>query len=219
MNLKEIHSDFKERISTTTAYETYVDTKRFFQKHKSFSVSLLILYFTLVISLVPIFHNSIYKPKNTEHFTINSSVNEFEQKIYVTVTGEVKNPGMYEMTSDNRVADAIEKAGGYTENAYTNNINLAQKLTDEQYINITSIKDTETKTTPEKSSSEFTGIININTATVEELCQLPGIGKSIANNIIEYRENAGLFSRIEDIQNVKGIGSEKFYKIKNNITI
>ncbi len=217
MNLKEIYSELKDRIITTSAYETYVDTKRFIQKHKSLSIALLVLYFTLVISLVPIFHNSIYKPKNIEHFKLDSSVNEFEQKIFVTVTGEVNNPGMYEMTSENRVADAIEKAGGYTKNAYKNDINLAQKLTDEQYIKIPSINDTESDKA--SSSAEFTGIININTATADELCQLPGIGQSIANQIIEYRENAGLFKRIEDIQNVKGIGNEKFNLIKNNITI
>lgn len=220
MNLKEKHSEFKERLTTTAVYETYIDTKRFIQKHKVFSMALLVLYFTLVLSLVPIFHNSIYKPENTKYFKVDSTTNEFEQKIYVTVTGEVKNPGMYEMTTENRVADAIENAGGFTENAYTDNINLAQKLTDEQYINITSVKDiTPAKVNNTSSSSEFIGIVNINTATLAELCQLPGIGETIANNIIEYRQNAGNFERIEDIQNVKGIGSEKFNKLKNNITI
>ena len=208
MNLKEKYSEFRERITTTAVYETYIDTKKFIQKHKVLTTSLLVLYFTFVISLVPIFHNSIYKPENTEHFKLDSSTSGFEQKIYVTVTGEVINPGMYEMTTENRVADAIEKAGGFTINAYKDNINLAQKLTDEQYINVTSIKNINLEKVNEtSSSSEFTGIVNINTATKNELCQLPGIGEITANNIIE------------DIQNVKGIGSEKFNKIKNNITI
>ncbi len=215
--MMEKFTNFKERITTTAVYETYIDTKAYIQRHKFLLSILLVVNFSIILALVPLFHNIIYKPQNTEHFTINSSINDFEQKIYITVTGEVKYPGMYEMTTEDRIADAIEKAGGFTQRAYTSNINLAQKLTDEQYINVSPYEETTNKSS--SSYTEFTGIVNINTATADELCKLPGIGESTANSIIEYRQNAGQFKRIEDIQNVRGIGTEKYNKIKNNITI
>lgn len=214
MNFIEKYIDFKEKLTTTATYETYVDTKAFAKRHKFLFPILLVINFLIILALVPVFHNIIHKPQNTEQIHVNSPDAEFEQKIYVTVTGEVNKPGMYEMTTENRVADAIDKAGGITDKAYTNDINLAQKLADEQYINVPCYEETITS-----HSTGFTGIVNINTASADELCKLPGIGEYTANNIIEYRENAGNFERIEDIQNVIGIGSETFSKIKNNITI
>lgn len=203
-------SELKERFKVSSYYEIYIDTLNFGKKYSIVLITIAI--FSFITSLLLI--SGLNKPDNTEYYAINST--EFEQKIYVTVAGEVNNPGMYEMTTDNRINDAIEKAGGFTENAYTDNINLAQKLTDEQYINVPSTTPDTTEVAP---SSSFNGIVNINTATVDELCRLPGIGEEIAKRIIEYRENAGNFKRIIDIQNVEGIGTEKFNKIKNNITI
>ena len=214
MNFIEKYSDFKEKLTTTATYETYIDTKAFIKRHKFLFPILLVINFLIILALVPVFHNIIHKPQNTGQIQVNSPDTEFEQKIYVTVAGEVNKPGMYEMTTENRVADAIEQAGGITDKAYTNDINLDQKLSDEQYIKVPSYEETITY-----SPTVFTGIVNINTASIEELCKLPGIGEYTAYNIIEYRENAGNFERIEDIQNVKGIGGEIFYKIKDNITI
>ena len=219
MTFKEKIAERKELFKTSVIYEEYIQYKTFFENHKYFPWLILIIILVLGVSITPFLNNIIYPKGETKHTTIDSSATEFEQYIYVTVAGEVKNPGMYEMTTDDRIDEAIQKAGGFTENAYTENINLAQKLTDEQYINVQSIYDTDISSDVSSSSSDFNGIVNINTATTEELCQLPGIGESTANKIIEYRELTGGFKNKEDIQNVKGIGTSKYNKIKNNITI
>lgn len=99
------------------------------------------------------------------------------------------------------------------ENENTDENIYAQPSNVEQYIDQPS-----TESTP-KQTTEFTGVVNINTATINELCQLPCISTEIANNIIEYRNNAGYFDRIIDIQNVKGIGPDTFNKIKKFIKI
>lgn len=152
-------------------------------------------------------------------------------------------PGIYTLNSNNRVIDVIEKAGGLTENANTTVINLSKKITDEMVIIIYSnqeVKDFEKTKETEKIVQEkciqkdenalkndacikdtiepTNNKININTATLEELQTLPGIGESKAKDIIAYREN-NKFNSIEDIKKVSGIGEGLFAKIKENITI
>ena len=146
------------------------------------------------------------------------------------------------MKKGTRVMDVIEASGGLTENANTDVINLSKKISDEMVIIIYSnnevrefakTKETEQKIQnkciqPEENSikndaciSTNTNIqnkININTATKEELMNLPGIGESKANDIIKYRET-NPFQKIEDIKEVNGIGDSLFAKIKENITV
>lgn len=168
--------------------------------------------------------------------TISSSIKE---KNYIDIKGSVKNPGVYEFEENDRVIDAIEKAGGLKKNANTNNINLSKKLTSEMVIYVYSnseikngnnaltcntVCDTEVieiNNCVEKSNnnSETVDLININTATLEELQTLTGIGESKAKNIIEYRNTNGSFKSIEDIKNISGIGDSLFEKIKDKITI
>ncbi len=152
--------------------------------------------------------------------------------IFVHVSGAVNNEGIVELKSDSRVSDAIEKAGGVKEEAYTEEINLAYKLEDGMKIHI--------PTKQEKQQSANTQVIittsgvveneeqkeetkqkkvNINTATQTELETLSGIGASTANKIITYRKEKGRFKKIEDIKNVGGIGEAKFDKIKDYITV
>jgi len=157
-----------------------------------------------------------------------------KESFYVDVKGNVKNPGVYKFEENERVKDAIEKAGGLTKNANTNNINLSQKLHNEMVIYVYSNNDIknnnkildcnticETNVIEINNCIEDTNnkLININTATIEELLTLTGIGESKAKNIIEYRETNGNFKTIDELKNISGIGESLFDNIKDKITI
>lgn len=138
--------------------------------------------------------------------------------IFVDVDGAVKNPGVYELTQGDRVNDAIDKAGGLSEDAYTRNLNKARLLEDGEkiYIPDKSEQFVENNTVTLYNTGED-NLININTATKEQLMALNGIGEAYAERIIEYRKKSK-FSSIEEIKNVKGIGEKTFDKIKDSIT-
>ena len=155
----------------------------------------------------------------------------------VHVAGAVKNPGVYNLPSSSRVIDAIEKAGGATENADLDQINLADYVSDGQKIEVPKLTSGDTSlnyklitdeldkigankidSTNEKSSSK-SDLVNINTADSSELQSLPGIGTTIANSIIEYRKENGNFETIEDLKNVSRIGDKTFDKLKDLITV
>ena len=129
----------------------------------------------------------------------------------VHIKGEVAAPGYYEFDYGDRVKDAILAAGGETENANLDEINMARLLCDGEELIIHSVTD--------QSLDSFKGPININTADLYVLCKIEGIGESIANNIIEYRKKNGSFENLEDIKKVDGIGDSKFDRIKDKITV
>ena len=161
------------------------------------------------------------KLQNEENSSENKDQNS---EIYVHIDGEVKNPGVYKMKIGDRVNDAIQAAGGLTEDAEKSKINLATKLKDEMKIHIYKIGETNKDSSNEssddnnKSDGNNSKLININTASKEELCKLTGIGENKAKLIIEYREK-NKFTKIEDITKVSGIGKKTFEKIKNDITV
>lgn len=167
---------------------------------------------------------------------IVTNQNEQETKkaeIVVHITGEVKKTGIVILPEGARIADAIEKAGGISEEADIDEINLAYVLEDGQKIYIPNKKDKELNkeimyiTTEsgnnvivkDKTSKGENKKVNINEATQSELENLPGIGPSIAGRIIEYREENGKFNTIEELQNVKGIGDAKFANIKEYVDV
>ena len=138
---------------------------------------------------------------------------EENEEITIHIIGEVKYPGIVILKSGQRIVDAIEAAGGETEEADLNKLNLAQLLNDGDKIYVPNeIEDY--KDTTGKSST-----VNLNTATLEELTSLPGIGESTAQKIIDYRKQNGKFKTIEDLKNVSGIGESKFDNIKDKITV
>jgi competence protein ComEA len=143
-------------------------------------------------------------------------------KIKVYVTGEVKHPDVYELDTDSIVKDAIEKAGGTTEKADLIAINLAKRLSDGEQVIVPSKEQTAVNGTGNAqisgSNSAKSGKININTASKEELMNLPGIGDVKAQAIIDYRTKNGPFKDIHEIVNVSGIGEKTFEKIKDLIT-
>lgn len=133
-------------------------------------------------------------------------VNQYQsEEIHVEVKGEVVNPGVYTVNYNAKIKDLIELSGGYNENADTSGINQSKTLKNEDVIVIA--KKSEQKK------------ISINTANVDELVLLPGIGESTANKIIEYRNEFGPFQTLEDIQKIKGIKSKLYEKIKEFITL
>lgn len=137
--------------------------------------------------------------------------------ICVYVCGQVNSPGIYYIGAGLRVADAIEAAGGITEDAYVEALNLAENVSDGQRIYVPA--ENETTGSPADSQSGRTSLININTADASELVTLPGIGESRALSIIAYREENGAYSKIEDIMNVSGIKEAAFSKIKDRICV
>lgn len=154
-----------------------------------------------------------------------------KSKIYVHVCGEVKKEGVYKIKNDGRVVDAIRAAGGVTKNAATYGINQAELLKDGMQVYVPSKK--EIKNLPgsvnlENQNGKSIGttgfqssnsLININSASKEELMTLKGVGESRAALIIEYREQSGGFKDIKDIMKIKGIKQKFFDKIKDKISV
>ena len=143
--------------------------------------------------------------------------------VCVHVCGSVKEPGVYYLPEDSRVHQAVEMAGGFTEDAAESCINLADIVTDGEQIYIPSLEEAENGGYPEDAGKvpdrEADGLVNINTAGIRELTTLTGIGESKAEAIIAYRENVSPFGSTEDIINVSGIGESIYEKIKDSIKV
>ena len=146
----------------------------------------------------------------------------------VHITGEVNIPGVYDLPVDNRVEDAVRAAGGFTDDADERAINLALPLEDGMKILVPSLTKPPHDEMPSNENDEKNGqrfmpvlgeLIDINTASQEELETLSGIGPVTALAIISYREAEGAFIIIEEIQKVDGIGPAKFDSIKDFITV
>ena len=137
--------------------------------------------------------------------------------LVVDVAGAVPRPGVYELPKDSRVKDAVEAAGGFLVEADKANINLAAPVTDGQKLDIPFLAGTEPLGVPPPAVTEAPALIDINTADAATLETLPGIGPSLAQAIIAYREEYGEFYYIEDIMNVPGIGDATFANIQDLI--
>lgn len=172
-------------------------------------------------------NNDIFEEENENDTYVSEIKEEF---IFVDIIGAVEKPSLVEVKEGDRLSVAIEKAGGLTENANRESINLAQKLVDgAQYIVpskgealvINYCEDTENHDNKQldKAKSQESGKLNINTASKEELQELTGIGEVLSQRIIDYRTENGEFSSIEDIRNVKGIGDKKYQDINSQICV
>jgi len=159
-------------------------------------------------------------------------------KIFIDIAGEVKNPGVYEVTSDSRIFEAIEKAGGLTEKADTTNVNQADTVKDGQKISIpkkgataqssggSGGESSQTTSAPASNAQTSAGTdpasgtkININSADSSQLQTINGIGPSTAEKIIRYRTSKGAFKSIDDLKKVNGIGDKKLEKLRPYVTI
>ena len=167
------------------------------------------------------FEESLFVEENVQNEVIQEP-----QKIKIHITGEVNNEGIVELEEGSRIDDAIKAAGDITGLADLSKVNLAYELSDGQKVYIPSVNeeieeyatsDAGENVLEEKSSSN--GKININIASSEELQTISGIGESLANRIIDYRNSNGKFKSVEDLKNVSGIGDKKFEDIKSKIIV
>ena len=151
------------------------------------------------------------------------------QNCYVDIKGEVLRPGVYEFSCESRMQEVIKKAGGFTEEADETKINLAQKISDQMQIIVPNVQSKQeggvTEENSEKGNSSNTspsnskqGTVNINTATLEELQTIKGIGKKKAEAILQYRKEHGSFRTKEDLLQVKGIGKKALEAIESQVT-
>ena len=142
-----------------------------------------------------------------------------ETVIFVDIKGAVKNPGVYQMKVGDRVKDALDAAGGLTDEADSQKVNLAKRLEDQMAIVVPKVGEESEEIPTGETRKEATkeGKVNINTATVEELKTLKGVGEKKAEAIIEYRKKNGSFQTKEDLMKVRGIGKKLFESFQERI--
>lgn len=150
-------------------------------------------------------------------------------QVYIYVCGAVELPGVYSLRQGSRLYEAVELAGGLTGDADENCLNMARQITDGEQVVILTQEETALlkemgkypvlESGQQEISGNPSGLVNINTATVAELTTVSGIGEGRAQAIIDYREQNGSFSSIEDIKKVDGIKDGLFSKIKDKITV
>ena len=221
---------------------------RFLKKYKYVITIFLFMLIIFYIVFVKVNLKSKEKNLVDNQVVINEvekvEVDLKDDLVYVDIKGAVKKPGVYKINSDKKIIDVITMAGGLMENANTDNINLSKKVTDEMVIIIytneevknSNIVDTVIKVIDKEcvcpniqndgcinteindSITNVNKTININTATLEELMSINGLGEAKAKAIIKYREENGYFKIIDDLLNVSGIGEVLFEKIKEYIT-
>lgn len=213
------------------------------KKQKIIISIVIIILFTLV--LIYVYQNlyvddsEIILSNNINNVTENTNeIETIEEKndeeiVVVHIIGEVNNPGVVTLPEGSRIIDAINMAGGKTEEADLSKINLAYIVEDGTQIYIPRINENLNQV---NLISDGAGIgviindsnveenkvdakVNINTANKEKLETLPGIGETTAQKIIDYRESNGKFKTIEDIKNVSGIGEAKYESLKDKITV
>lgn len=136
------------------------------------------------------------------------------QSSYVYISGAVRRPGLYAFDKTVRVGEALHTAGGMLAYADTAAVNLAEEVKDGMHIHVSYDLNGVPVPAPEED-----GRININDADEKKLSELPGIGPAMAGKIIAYREEHGPFSRIEELQQVKGIGPAKYKELQDKVTI
>ncbi len=171
----------------------------------------------LVTSAAPKKQETAAKASGSESVGSSKS-NERAEKVVVHVGGAVSRPGVYELPKGARVNDAVASAGGAQAEANLDAVNLASRLSDGQRIYIPK-KGQPAPVMADGSSSEADSPLDLNSATVEELDKLPGVGEVLAKRIVEYRTSHGGFRSVEELQRVDGIGSRKFQQLKGKVKV
>jgi competence protein ComEA len=146
--------------------------------------------------------------------------NQSPRMLTVHVAGAVNSPGLYRLPEGSRVDDALGKAAGPAEDAVLDNLNLAARLKDGEKVMVPRLVAAEEASTATSTGGEGASApVNINTAGREKLEELPGVGPSLADRIIRYREKDGQFATVDELDNVEGIGPRKMESLKDLVTI
>jgi competence protein ComEA len=150
---------------------------------------------------------------------VSASGGDRQKVLTIHVAGAVQRPGLYKLDEGTRVADALQRAGGAAPDALLDDLNLASRLTDGQKVlvprAVTAAPAAGTAATPAPGSR----LINLNTASAEEIDGLPGVGHALAGRIVDYRKKNGPFSSVDDLDNIEGIGPKKLENFKDLVTI
>lgn len=183
-----------------------VDAERFVQTPRSLRIGVGAFIGVVVLAIGGTVAWGVLQSSSTNAATVvEATPDAAAAQLYVHVSGSVVSPGLYALSADARVADAIAAAGGFADDADVASVNLARKVDDGEQVIVAS-----TATTDGQSPSVADTRININTATAAELETLPRIGPALAQRIIEWREANGQFSSVEDLKLVSGIGDKLF---------
>lgn len=193
-----------------------MDYKNFAKKNRKLLI-IIGLFSIATFSL----YNILAKSSNDSPKTYEDIVVVDEEKInedntaknIIYLTGAIEEPGLYEVPTTSNWGDVVQMAGGLLPYADVNNINLAMPIQDGEHLHI----PFNFNGSPEDLLRK--GKININTASIDELTVIKGVGKSTAQKIIDYRTKEKPFTKIEDIMNVKGIGAKTFDKLKDSICV
>ncbi len=136
-------------------------------------------------------------------------------RVHVHVVGAVAKPGVYELETSARVIDAIEAAGGANDDADLQQVNMARLLSDGEQIRVLTAQEA----TLTSQSATGTSLLNLNSATVDQLEELPGVGPALAARIVDWREANGSFKNVEDLLSVSGIGDKLLANVRELITL
>ena len=147
------------------------------------------------------------------------SVSATPAPLLVHVVGLVREPGVYELAEGSRVIDALKAAGGPKRDAELSALNLAAPLTDGQQVIVPRASDVEAPTATAPGAEAASALVNINTASAEELDTLPGIGEVLAAAILQYREEHGPFTSVDQLVDVSGIGEVTLEELRDLVTI
>ena len=167
---------------------------------------------------------TVAKDSSTEKEVKKEEKDESPEQDLVTVDvkGAVKSPGIYDLPVGSRVHDAVQKAGGLTEEADSKSLNLAQKVSDEALVYVPTKGEEATSQQAASETSPSTSKekkVNLNKASLEELKQVKGLGGKRAQDIIDHREANGKFKSVDELKKVSGIGAKTIEKLKDYVTV
>lgn len=200
-------------------------------------ISILVILFLPGIKISSIKQNQNDSSSLISHRDVNYSKQQDDNKVdnegsvYVDIKGAVHHPGAYQVNGEQRIGNVIQKAGGYTDDADTSQVNLALKVRDQMVVYIphkgekipisneimglnADINSTKTQT-----GSYSNGKVNLNLATIDQLKGLTGIGEKKAQKIIEYREQHGQFKSVDELKNVNGFGEKSIATLTDQVCV
>lgn len=148
---------------------------------------------------------------------VSAEASSSQASAVIHVVGEVKKAGLYALPSGSRVSDAVAAAGGATKKADLSLVNLARTVTDGEQIRVPAKGETAAAATEDASTAP--AVVNLNTATQQQLETLPRVGPSMAQRILAYRQENGGFRSVDELRNVSGIGDKTFEALKDFVSV